>query len=213
MLDTKLWTSLKKEFVDYLYGNHSIEIFKSPMTGMYSALGESEGDFRARLIHAAHEIRDEKVDELEYAFEKKMETVEGPIKRAMDVVDEQKAQASSATVDTAMRIGSTILSAIMKRSISTKSRSAMSWASRAWKESQDVARAKEKVEDYREDLEELKRECEEAVAELKAQMDPMTEKLEVVHLSPLKKNCSVKAVGVVWMPYRINPEPKLGAAW
>ena len=89
----------------------------------------------------------------------------------------------------------------------------MSGASRAWKESQDVARAEEKVEDYREDLEEMERECEEAIAVLKEQMDPMKEELEVIHLSPLKKNCSVKAVGVVWMPYRVNPEPQLGAAW
>ncbi|MGB0154204.1 MAG: hypothetical protein ACPGFB_09260 [Verrucomicrobiales bacterium] len=37
------------------------------------------------------------------------------------------------------------------------------------------------------------------------------EKLEVIHLSPLKKNCSVKAFGVVWMPYHVNLEPQLGS--
>ncbi|MDF1739198.1 MAG: DUF87 domain-containing protein [Verrucomicrobiales bacterium] len=213
MLETKMWSGLKKELVDYLYGNHTITIFKSPLTGMYSNLGESEGDFRARLVHAAHELRDEKVDELQDSYEKKIEAMESRIAKAMDVVDEQAAQASSAKMDTAMRIGGTILSAVLGRKISSRSRSAMSGASRAWKESRDVSRAKDKVEDYKDDLDELERECEEAVEELKEAMDPMVEKLETISLSPLKKNCSAKSVGIVWMPYRTNPQPQLGAAW
>lgn len=213
LLETKMWTDLKKEIVDFLYGNHTITIFKSPLTGMFSQLGESEGDFRARLVHAAHEIRDEKVDELQDAYAKKIETLEDRIGRAMDEVAEQKAQANSAKMDTAVRIGGTILSAVLGRSVSRKSSSAMSGASRAWKESRDVARAEEKVRDYQEDLEDLERELEKEVEELKEAMDPMVEKLEMITLSPLKKNCSAKAVGVVWMPYRVNPQPQLGAAW
>ncbi|MEM9017035.1 MAG: hypothetical protein AAGC68_08470, partial [Verrucomicrobiota bacterium] len=212
-LESKFWTELKKELVDFLYGNHTITVYKSPMTGMYSNLGESEGDFRARLVHAAHELRDEKVDELQDAYAKKIETIEDRITRAMDVVAEQQAQANSAKVDTAIRIGGTILSAVLGRAVSRKSSSAMSGASKAWKESRDVARAEEKVEDYQEDLKELEREAEEEIAKLKEAMDPMVEKLETLSLSPLKKNCSAKAVGIVWMPYRVNPQPTLGAAW
>ena len=166
-----------------------------------------------RFLAPTNEIRDEKVEELQDSYAKKIETLEDRIARAMDVVAEQQAQASSAKVDTAMKIGSTILGAVLGRSVTTKSRSAMSGASRAWKESRDVARAKDKVEDYQEDLEDLERECEEEVEKLKEEMDPMTEKLETLSLSPLKKNSSAKAVGIVWMPYRVNPQPQLGAAW
>lgn len=214
MLDSKLWSDLGKELVDYLYGNHTINVFQSPLTGQYSNLGESEGDFRARLVHAAHEIRDAKVEELQDSYEKKIKTIEDRIARAMDAVAEQEAQANSAKMDTAMRIGGTILGAVLGRKVSSsRSRSAMSGASRAWKESRDVARAREKVEDYQKDLDDLERECEKEVEKLKEAMDPMNEKLETLHLSPLKKNCSAKAVGIVWMPYRVNPQPQLGAAW
>ena len=213
MLESKLWTSMKKELVDWLYGNHVALVFKSPLTGAYSNLGETEGDFRARLVHSAHELRDEKVEELKEAYEKKFKTLEDRIGRAMDDVAEQKAQASSAKMDTAMRIGGTILGAVLGRSVRSRSSSAMSGASRAWKESRDVARAEEKVDDYREQLEELEEECEEEVQKLKDAMDPMTEKLEEVRLTPYKKNCAAKAVGVVWMPYRLSSQPQLGAAW
>src|SRR5690606_9266751 len=100
-----------------------------------------------------------------------------------------------------------------KRISSTAGRGAVSGASRAWKESRDVARAKAKVEDYEEELEAMEEDCEKEIEALKAAMDPMSESLETIRLTPLKKNCSTRSVGIVWMPYRLNPEPQLGAAW
>ena len=44
-------------------------------------------------------------------------------------------------------------------------------------------------------------------------MDPMNEKLETIRLTPLKKNCDARAVGIIWMPYRMQSQPTLGAAW
>ena len=213
LLDSKFWTALEKELVDELYGNHTTSIYRSPLTGSYSNVGEKEGDFRARLLHSAHEIRDEKVEEMRKKFQKKIEDIEDRIKRAMDEVAEQKSQSSRAKIDTAIRVGGTILSAIMGRSVTTKSRSAMTGASKAWKEGRDVERAEEKVLDLKEELEELEQECEDEIQALKEAMDPMREALDEVQLSPYKKNCSAKVVGVVWMPYRVEPTTTLGAAW
>ena len=213
LLDSKFWSELEKNLVDELYNNHSITVFKSPLTGAYSNLGEREGDFRARLVHEAHELRDKKVADMRSKYQKKIATLEGQIERAMDHVAEQKSQSSRAKMDTAIRVGSTILSAVMGRSVSTRSRSAMSGASRAWKESRDVSRAEEKVDDLKEELQEIEQECEREIEELKLAMDPMKEALEEIHLTPYKKNCSAKVVGVVWMPYRVDPQPTLGAAW
>jgi len=214
LLDTKLWATLDKELVDWLYANHTCTVFKSPLTGLLSNLGEAEGDFRARLVHAAHEARDKKVEELRESYEKKVKTVEDRLAKAMDTVAEQKTQANTAKMDTAMRIGGTILGAILgKRISSTSGRGAMSGASRSWKESRDVARSEEKVDDYQAELDAIEEDCEKEIEKLKAAMDPMSEKLETIALNPLKKNCSSKAVGIVWMPYRLNPQPQLGAAW
>ncbi len=213
LIDSKLWTGMEKDFVDWLYGNHHALVFKSPLTGAYSKLGETESDFRARLVLSARELRDEKTEALRKTYEKKIKTIEDRIARAMDTVAEQKAQASTAKMDTAMRIGGTILSAIMGRKFSRSTSSAMSGASRAWKESRDVARAESKVADYQTQLQELEEDCAEDVEKLKDAMDPMTENLEEIRLNPLKKNCTAKSVGVVWMPYRQSKQPQLGAAW
>jgi hypothetical protein len=191
LLDEKLWSKLEKEFVDWIYGNHRITVYKSPLTGELSNPGEAEGDFRARLVHAAHEVRDAKVEALRATYEKKIKGLEEKIAKAMDVVEDQKSQASSAKMDTAMRVGSSILGALLGKRVSmTSGRGAMSGASKAWKESRDVARAEEKVDEYQEELEKIEADCEEQIEKLKASMDPMSERLETLTVTPLKKNCS-----------------------
>ena len=214
LLDEKMWSQLSKDFVNWMYNHRTATVYKSPLTGLVSNYGESEGDFRARLLHAAHEIRDEKIAELRTSFGKRIKTLEDRISRAMALVEDQKSQANSAKMDTAIRVGSTLLGAILgKRVSATSSRGAMSGASRAWKESRDVARAEEAVDEHQRELEQIERDCEDQVERLKQALDPRTEKLESLTLTPLKKNCSSKAVGVVWMPYRLSTQPQLGAAW
>jgi len=76
----------------------------------------------------------------------------------------------------------------------------MSGASRAWKESGDVDRAEEKVKRLRRELVELETEAGKEIEKLKKAIDPMNESLEEIRLTPLKKNCSVKSVGIIWFP-------------
>lgn len=212
-MESKTWTQMKKDLVNWLYNNFSVTIYQSPLTGEYSNIGETEGEFRARLVHVAREIRDKKVEELRETFHKKIETLEDRIARGMDEVAEQESQASSAKMDTALRIGTGILGAVLGRRFGRGRGGAMSGASRAWKESRDVSRAREKVEDLKDDLGDLERECEEEVKKLEEAMDPMKEKLAETVLTPYKKNCSARSVGIIWLPYRVQSEPKLGAAW
>jgi hypothetical protein len=214
LIESKAWTGMEKDFVDWMYGNESLTIYFSPLSGEHSKIGETEGDFRARLVHSAHEARDKKVEELRQKFAKQIQTIEDRVTKAMDELDEQKSQSSSAKMSTAMQIGTSILGAVLGRRIGLSSgRGAMSGASRAMKESRDVARAEEKVEKLEDELVALEEECEKEIEKLKAAMDPMREALESVRLTPLKKDCTAKGVGIVWMPYRMQSQPTLGAAW
>ncbi len=211
--ESKTFSEMEKELVDWMYANESITIFQSPLTDMYSQMDESEGDFRARLLHSAHEMRDAKVDELRKKWQKKFAGEEDDIQRALDAVAEQKSQSGRAKMDTFVKIGSSILSAVLGGRSRRSSSSAMTGASRAWKESRDVSRAEDKLEREKGELEELEREAEREIEALKEAMDPMNETFEEIVLSPYKKNCAAKSVGIVWMPYRMQKQPQLGAAW
>ncbi|MCB1091077.1 MAG: ATP-binding protein, partial [Verrucomicrobiae bacterium] len=216
LIESKVWTGMEKEFVDWLYGNESMTLFFSPLSDEHSQVGETEGDFRARLVHSAREARDKKVEELRQKFAKQIQAAEERVTKAMDELDEQKSQSNSAKLSTVMSIGTSILSAVLggrKSSFGTTGRSAMSGASRAWKESRDVSRAEDKVDKLEEELAKLEEDCAKEVEALTSAMDPMREVFETVRLTPLKKDCDAKAVGIVWLPYRMQSQPTLGAAW
>ena len=59
----------------------------------------------------------------------------------------------------------------------------------------------------------IEADCEKEIEKLKAAMDPMRESLQPVRLTPLKKDCSAKSVGIVWLPYRTQSQPTTSAAW
>lgn len=201
LLDEKLWSKLGKEFVDWIYSNRSTTILKSPLTGMLSKAGETEGDFRARLIHAAHEARDAKIEELRAKHAPKIKAAEERLRNAKDDVELQNSQANSLFVDSVIRIGSTLLGAIVRRKVSiTSSRGAISGASRALRERSDVSRARDKVERFEKELEEIERDCEDQVGKLKTSSNPQGEILEATIIRPLKRNCGTKAVGILWKP-------------
>ena len=80
---------------------------------------------------------------------------------------------------------------------------AASGASRAWKESGDVECAENKVGRLQEDLAEMKAVAGREIAELKEKLDPMNENFEEIHLTPLKKYCSSKSVGIAWFPQHL----------
>lgn len=205
LLDEKFWFTTSKDFVDWTFSRRSATVLKSPSSGQYSQIGESEGDFRARLQHSTRETRDQKLTDLRANYEKKLKTLEDRVIRAQATVDSQVAQASTAKLDTAVRVGGTILGALLGKRVSiTSGRTAVTGASRTLKRTQDVARAKEQLDRQLSEKEAMELECEQEIAKLRDAIDPSTENLETLNLRPLKKNCSVVNVGVIWMPQDIR---------
>ncbi len=68
-------TALKKlqsDLSDWLYRNERFDVRVHPELGLAQKSGESEGEYVARLQHAAREQRDSEVDKLRATYEKKI---------------------------------------------------------------------------------------------------------------------------------------------
>jgi hypothetical protein len=215
--DTPFYTSLRNEFADWLQQNEKLTLWSAPFFKLVSGPGESEGDFRGRLQHAAREIRDVAVAELETKFQKRIAAANGALDKAEARADEQAAQASAAKISTAMSIGSTILSFVLggrsKGISATKARSATSGATRIWKEGQDVNRSKEEVQRLEAALHEVEAELAREVEKLKVNLDATITPLEPVQVEALKKNIIPKACGLAWLPYVRKSQFELQEAW
>ena len=195
------WT---KAFVTWVSTSESLDLLRSPSLKRVSAPAESEGEFRARLTHAAHEQRDAAVTRLRQKYAPKVAALQEKLRRAEHAVGREEEQASAQKTQTAISIGTTVLGALFGRktlSTSTLGRAttAARGMSRASKEAQDIARAKEHVAAVKSQLEELEATVQSEVAGIEATYHPATEPLEPVSLKPKRTGVHVQLVALVWV--------------
>jgi uncharacterized protein YlxW (UPF0749 family) len=72
------------------------------------------------------------------------------------------------------------------------------------KEAKDVERAKRKLEDLLQQMEDLQAELEQEIEEIKAEFDSLTEEVEISELKPKKSDVSVSLVALAWVPFWQN---------
>jgi len=217
-MKAKTYDQIEKAFVDHVYANHSIEVSYSPLLEAYSNPGETLDQFKARVTQTARELRDKAIEDLRSKIAKSSKSLEDKITKAMTKVDAQNAQASSAKLATAVSIGSSILGALFGRKSGLAGAASMvkgttvTSASRAWRESQEAAAASQEMERLKMEYDVLNKQCEDHVQKIRDQYDPTTLAVETQKLSPLKKNITPTATGILWMPYERVGED-LRKAW
>jgi hypothetical protein len=214
----KNYAAWQKDLVTWLYGAQKIDLYSSPSTKAISNPGESERDFRIRLQQKSREGRDQGVDSLRQKYAPKVAALQDRIRRAQEAVAREKAQADQSKMQTAISVGTTLLSAFMGRkavSASTLGRAstAARGVSRSMKESQDIGRAADNVEALQQQLADLNAEIEAQVAELQSSADPLKEELETITIKPKKANINVQLCALVWTPYWRDAQGALTPAW
>ncbi|MDF1713815.1 MAG: DUF87 domain-containing protein [Akkermansiaceae bacterium] len=196
---------VEEEFEEWIYRNERVKLMYSPLYKMYSTLGESEGDFRARLAVKGREARDEAVDKMRDRYAARIRTKTSQLERAELAVEKEEAEASSST----WKAGASILGGLLGGLFGgRKSRSSgVTSASRAMKQRRDVKLAEDKVELIADDLAELEAELAGEIRELEEEFDAFTTELELEPIKPFKKDIDVRAVALVWLPYNEEEQP------
>lgn len=214
---SQTYTTAKRDYADWLYRNQKVEVFKAPAFEMCSQPAESEGEFRGRLAHSAREKRDAAVDALREKAAPQLERLQLALQNAEEELAEQSRQSRRAKTDTLFDLGGKLLGALFgnRKKVLTKTNigTARSRGSRVLKESADVRRAKAEVADLEEKILELEREVEDTIAALRSEFDPDRTKLEIVEITPLKKNINVLACGLAWLPFVKRGSRELEKAW
>ncbi|MFK7851665.1 MAG: ATP-binding protein [Akkermansiaceae bacterium] len=204
-MNSKNYKQVEDEFEEELYRGERESIWFCPLLKAWSEIGESEAEFRIRIAHEAREVRDEEMNELKVALGKKVKTLEGRLRTAETRLAKEKAESSSAKVQAGVSLLGGILSSLFGRksgmgSISrTRSSSAVTKATSAYKQHQDVATAEAKIEGIEEDISAIQKELEEGLASLSQSYDPSLLTLEAETLKPTRANVKVERVGLLWM--------------
>ncbi|MDD2426916.1 MAG: hypothetical protein PHR78_00325 [Eubacteriales bacterium] len=199
------FTQWQRLAVDHAYRNDTLDYYTHKELKMFSEPGETERDFAARVQLAAREERDAALDKLKDQFEIKQKTLEGKIIRAEERVDRETEQSKDAKRQTAISFGSAVLGALLGKSLVSQSSvgragTAAKSASRSKRQAEDIVRAEQALERLVAEKTELDAETEQALSDLAAVYDTASENVETVQIKPLKRDITVKAFALLWVP-------------
>jgi hypothetical protein len=202
----KHYKTWNKDFIKWVYRNHTLELYKSPTFKATSHAGEDERDFRLRLQQLAREKRDVATEKLQKKYATKMGRLQDRIRRAQQVVEREEEQAKQQKFQTMISVGSSLLSAflgrkVVSRSSTGKAATAIRGLSRSMKEGQDIKRAEENVEALQQQLENLESDLTKETDTISSQWNAQTEILESIKIRPKKTNIHVQVVGLGWAPF------------
>ncbi len=208
------YTSIKKDYTDWVYANHFLEVSYSPLLEAYSNPGEKVDEFKARITQTARELRDQAIEELRAKAAKTLKSLEDRAAKAQLKVDTQKQQASSAKLSAAVSIGTSLLGAFLGRKSGLGSlvkSSHVTSASRVMREGQEAAAAEAELKSIEQDIADLNQTLENETQKLRDQYDPTTLALETFKLTPVKTRIQPDAIGILWLPHeRVGGELRKG---
>jgi hypothetical protein len=202
-LEKKRYTAWGKEGL--LAGlEHATQVrFRSPSTKLESEPGESERDFRARVLHAAREARDRQVEALRTKYEAKLRTAREREQRARAQHAREESQASAAKLAGVVDVGSALFGAffgkggLSKANVQRASKVARS-ASRVSREGADVERVEAALRESSAAREALEAELAAAVQAISAA--PVDELFEQKRSKPKKADVQLSLVGLLFVP-------------
>jgi hypothetical protein len=210
----KVW---KKEFIHWLAGSQKFYLLQSPSTGQYSNAGETERDFRLRLVKAATEKRDNDVQKLKHKYAPRLIALEQKLKRAEALYSQAQISARERQVGAAIDIGATVLGAIVSRRGSTatlrQARTAARDISKIAGGSKSVESTGEVLSSAQNQFHELDQEFREELRLVESKYNPSAETLEPVGFAPKQTNISVSSLVPVWAPYALLPDGSLRELW
>jgi DNA helicase HerA-like ATPase len=119
-------TRARGDLADYLYRSRSLSLLHSPDVGAFSTPGETPQEFRARLVQAARERRDEAVDKLEDRYAKRIAALEERLRKARSALAKREADAAARTRETVVSVGETVLGLFLGRRSSRAASSSLS---------------------------------------------------------------------------------------
>lgn len=192
----KRWT---RAFSEYLYRNVRLTIWHNPALKLYGKVGETRLDFRRRCEKVARERRDEEVAKAKKKMDKKMQRLQEKLRREQRELEEDQAELEARKREELLTLGESALGFLTgrrSRVLSTASRK-----HRLTKQAEaDVRESEEAIKDLEAQLKALAEEWQEEVEEINDRWAATLEEIEVVEVSPRRRDVVVDYCGLAWVP-------------
>lgn len=200
----KSYAAWGKALQKWVVTNEVLTRWQAPGLKLASEPGEDERAFRIRVMAHAHEARDAAVDALRARYASKVTALQDKVRRAEQAVAREQAQATQATMDTAISLGGALLGALLGRGklsgtvgrVGTAARG----AGRAAQQRGDVARAQETLEELRAQEAALAETVRQEAEALAARHESQRDEVEAVAVRAKAADVQLVLVALAWVP-------------
>ena len=191
---------LEKDFSDYLYYDISTIILYNPALELYGTVGERRRDFRVRCEEEARRGRDAELEKARAGMEKQMARVQQRLRREQRELAADQEDLEARKREELLTLGESALNLLTRR----RSSSMISRSSRkrtlTKKAQADVEESLEAIEDFEQQLEDLKAQWEEQAAEISDVWADKLEEVEEFEVKPRRADVTVEFCGLAWVP-------------
>jgi hypothetical protein len=203
-LQPRNYPTWEKAFSRWLGQTETLELFRHRDSMLTSHVGESERDFRIRLLDANRAARDEAVEAVRRKYAPKQGQLAERLRRAEASVEREQQQASQAKLQTGVSVLASLAGAFLgRKTISVgnigRATTVARGIGRSMKESEDIKRAGEGAEAVREQIKDLDAEILSETQQIASRFESDAP-LERLTLTPRRGQVTVNFVALGWLP-------------
>ncbi len=212
----KSFNDWNKEYANYLYRESKVVLYQNKKSGLISNEGENEKDFRVRMDLSIRELRDKEIEKIKAKYGTKIKSLEEKIRKSEQKLQDEKAQYNQEKINTVISIGTTLLGAFLGRKTfsstnANRAGSAISKASRTYKEKMDVNQVQDDIKSINIQIEGLNNQLNNDIQRISANYDPDKIKLEEIVVRPTKSGINVKSISLAWFPHWVEGDKTIPA--
>lgn len=201
--DEKKFKNLEKEFINYLYHEKLLTLYKVVSLKLESSVDEDLSKFKIRVADEIREKQDEAVEKLRTTFDKKKTALDKKYQRAIEKLEKEEADVSSRTTDTILSFGMTILDAFLgrksiKRSTTSRAGTTIRNARKIYDEKDDVKMAEQKVIDLEDEIEALAEDLQVEIETLSKDYEMENFEIQELYIKPRRSDIYDVQTVLLW---------------
>lgn len=192
--------ALEKDFVDYIYSEAKLTLYKNESLKLASKQNESLNDFKIRVQDRLNEKVDLEIEKLQMKFQKENDLLDNKLSKLYDKLDKEQQQANATTTNTMISIGTSILGAFFGKSASSIGRVASSarGASKILKERGDIKYVENDIAQIQEQKENLKTILENEIEKINLANNISNFEIEEMFMKPKRSDIYNLKLELLW---------------
>ena len=194
---------IEKDFMDYIYRNSKLTLYKNEFLKITSKQTESLNDFKIRLQDRLNEKIDLEVEKLKIKFVKENDSIEIKLSKLYEKLQKEELQATSTTTDTIISIGTSLLGAFFGNSVINKTNigkvaTSAKGASKILKERNDVKQVENEILELQQQKEVLKTLLENEIEKINLANQSSNFPIEEIFIKPKRSDIYNTKLALLW---------------